>query len=138
MDRLFLDANVIFSAAYKPDARVRELWGLARVELVTSGYALEEASRNLAAIRPGNLHELERLTDRLRLAEPSEGRTLPAGVTLNEKDRPVFLAALEAGVTHFLTGDRDFDALLDSSVEGVLVLRPGEYLRRRKVGRADT
>ncbi len=47
MDRLFLDANVLFSAAYREDAGLVELWKLEDVELVTSAYAFEEARRNL-------------------------------------------------------------------------------------------
>jgi predicted nucleic acid-binding protein len=48
MDRLLLDANVLFSAAYMADARLRELWRLRDVELWTSRYALEEARVNLS------------------------------------------------------------------------------------------
>lgn len=47
MDRLFLDANILFSAAYRPDAGLRRLWEVPNVELVTSAYAGEEARRNL-------------------------------------------------------------------------------------------
>jgi predicted nucleic acid-binding protein len=47
MDRLFLDANVLFSAAYKTDARLREFWKLKDVVLCSSRYALEEARSNL-------------------------------------------------------------------------------------------
>jgi hypothetical protein len=48
MDRLFLDANVLSSAAYRSDAGLRRLWSLDNVELCTSGYALEEARVNLS------------------------------------------------------------------------------------------
>ncbi len=48
MDRLFLDANVLFSAAYRDDAGVQRLWSAPNSELVTSDYAIEEAIRNLA------------------------------------------------------------------------------------------
>ena len=47
MDRLLLDANVLFSAAYRPAAGVARLWELERVELLTSAYAAEEARLNL-------------------------------------------------------------------------------------------
>lgn len=47
MTRLFLDANVLFSAAYREDAGVRRLWSASNAELVTSDYAVEEATRNL-------------------------------------------------------------------------------------------
>jgi predicted nucleic acid-binding protein len=47
MDRLFLDANVSFSAAYRPGTELLQLWKLENVDLCSSDYALEEASINL-------------------------------------------------------------------------------------------
>lgn len=47
MDRIFFDANVLFSAAYKPASRLSNLWLLRDVELITSRLAAEEAKRNL-------------------------------------------------------------------------------------------
>jgi len=47
MDRLFLDANVLFSAAYRPNAGLLKLWKLKDVVLCFSRYALEEARINL-------------------------------------------------------------------------------------------
>jgi predicted nucleic acid-binding protein len=48
MGRLFLDANVLFSAAYRPEAGLVRLWTLKDVVLCTSHYAAEEASLNLS------------------------------------------------------------------------------------------
>ena len=48
--KLFLDANVIFSAAHREEGRSQDLVALARVglcELLASAHALEEARRNL-------------------------------------------------------------------------------------------
>lgn len=47
MDRVFLDANVLYSAAYSRDAGLQRLWKLPQVELLTSAYAVGEARRNL-------------------------------------------------------------------------------------------
>jgi bifunctional DNA-binding transcriptional regulator/antitoxin component of YhaV-PrlF toxin-antitoxin module len=47
VDRLFLDSNVTFSAAYSPRSLVRDLWALSDVELLTSNYAVAEVRRNL-------------------------------------------------------------------------------------------
>jgi hypothetical protein len=47
MHRLFLDANVLFSAAYLPDTALLRLWNLKGTILGTSRYALEEARANL-------------------------------------------------------------------------------------------
>ena len=43
MDQVFLDVNVLFSAAYRVDTPLRKLFSLPNVMLVTSAYALEEA-----------------------------------------------------------------------------------------------
>ena len=51
MDRLFLDANVLFSAAYRPNAGLLRLWRLPDVVLCTGRYALEEARTNLTEER---------------------------------------------------------------------------------------
>jgi len=43
MERLFLDANVLFTAAYKSDAGPPQLSKLKNVALCTSGYALRRS-----------------------------------------------------------------------------------------------
>jgi predicted nucleic acid-binding protein len=108
VDRVFLDANVLFSAGYKSISSLRKLWGLTDVELLTSSYAVEEAYRNLAIHKPDQLESLEQLVDALTVvAEPAEGLSLPTEVDLVEKDRPILLAAIAARATHLLTGDID-------------------------------
>jgi uncharacterized protein len=59
MDLIFLDANMLFSAAYRPDAGLRRLWSLPGVRRMTSVYAAEEARRNLS--QPKQREELEEL-----------------------------------------------------------------------------
>ena len=102
MDRLFLDANVLFSAAARPNAGLLELWGLEDAALCTSRYALEEARANL---KEHVQHQrLNRLSGSLQLFEAEPG-VLPSGISLPEKDVPILLAALRAGASHLLTGD---------------------------------
>jgi len=126
MDRLFLDANVLFSAAYRSDTGLLELWKL--VVLCSSRYALEEARINLS--NEVQRTRLVRLAGKVRLFDAGE-RELPHGVALPEKDVPILLAAIEANATHLLTGDiRHFGSLFGKRVEGILVLPPGDYLRR--------
>ena len=62
MDRVFLDANVLFSAAYLESSGLARLWQLADAELLSSDYAIEEARRNLALDRAPALARLDRLT----------------------------------------------------------------------------
>ncbi|MGH8628776.1 MAG: hypothetical protein ACREYC_27130 [Gammaproteobacteria bacterium] len=47
MNRVFLDANVLFSAAWRANAGLLRLWQLSDTILLTSRYAAEEARRNL-------------------------------------------------------------------------------------------
>lgn len=130
MDRLFLDANILFSAAYRPQAGLRRLWELDDVELITSSYALQEARVNLQ--EPEQRERLEQLASTVRMIASFVNRPLPAGVTLPDKDRPILLAALDAQATHLLTGDfRDFGPYYGHVVEGILILPPADYLRSR-------
>lgn len=129
MDRLFLDANVLFSAAYRPDAGLLALWKLRDVKLCSSRYAIEEARENLA--EAAQKRRLGKLVQRLEIFDAGAGE-LPKGVSLPEKDAPILLAAMEARATHLITGDvRDFGTYFGMSVQGILILPPAEYLRRR-------
>ena len=130
VDRLFLDANVLFSAAYRKDGGVRRLWRLAEAELVTSALAVEEARRNLDT--PERRSDLEGLLEAVSvsslLADPASHPEMEAS-GLPEKDLPILRAAVASGATHLVTGDRKhFGHLFGKKVAGVLVLRPAELL----------
>lgn len=126
MDRLFLDANVLFSAAHREDASLRELWRRSGAELITSGYALEEARRNLDE---RHRDRLAQLMAGVRLVADDPEHDLPAGSALRVKDRPILGAAIAAGATHLITGDRrDFGELYGETIAGVLILPPRDYL----------
>jgi predicted nucleic acid-binding protein len=129
MDRLFLDANVLFSAAYRPDAGLLQLWKLKSVVLCSSRYALEEARINLAD--EDQRTRLTKLSGVVHLFEAAQ-RGLPRGISLPEKDVPILLAAIEARPTHLLTGDgRHFGSYLGKKIEGIAIALPGEYVRGR-------
>jgi len=129
VDRVFLDANVIFSAAYRPESRLRRLWGLDGVTLLTSGYAIEEARRNL-----DNEEQRDRLASLVSalsvLPTPPPPWPLPEGLKLAEKDHPILAAAICARASHLLTGDKaHFGPHYGQSLAGVRVLKPSEYLK---------
>jgi predicted nucleic acid-binding protein len=129
MDRLFLDANVLFSAAYRPDARLLLLWKLKNVTLCSSRYALEEARINLED--EDQRLRLAKLSGAVHLFEADQG-PLPREVSLPEKDVPILLAAIEARASHLLTGDvRHFGPYLGKKIEGIAIVLPGDYLRAR-------
>lgn len=128
MDRLFLDTNVLFSAAYRADAGLFQFWKLKNVILCSSRYAVEEARVNLREdSRQPRLAKLSRV---LHLFDP-DVKERPADLSLPEKDVPILLAAIEAAATHLITGDvRHFGPYFGNSIKGILVLTPAEYLKQ--------
>ena len=128
-DRVFLDANVLFSAAWSEDTGLLRLCRLPDTRLLTSLYAREEARINL----PDDVRRdrLERLLKNVAFVPEAYDRRLPGKVDLPPKDRPILLAALAARAKHLLTGDQcHFGSLFGHTVEGTEILLPGEYLRR--------
>ncbi len=126
MDRLFLDANVLFSAAYREQAPLRRFWALAGVELLTSAYAVAEAERHLDAEQR---ERLEALLAGVRVVADAPAGALPKGVVLRAKDAPILAAAIAANATHLITGDRrDFGVHFGKRLAGVLILPPRDYL----------
>lgn len=129
MDRIFLDANVLFSAAYRPGAGLTRLWQLDRVELITSAYAAEEARLNL--IESDQHERLIKLLASVRIV--TAVAPLPPDIQLAEKDQPILQAALHARATHLLTGDKQhFGPYFGHRIGGVLILPPADYFSRRK------
>jgi hypothetical protein len=70
MARLFLVANVLFSAAYRSDTGLLKLWKLGEVVLCSSRYALEEARINLN--NEVQRTRLVRLAGRVQLFDPGK------------------------------------------------------------------
>lgn len=132
MDRLFIDANVLFSAAYRPGAGVARLWDLDDVELLSSNYAIEEARRNLS-----EPEQRDRLHELLASLELVSDMTLDEAffetLDLRRKDWPILGGALAGRASHLITGDhRDFGSFFGREVGGVIVLPPGDHLRQSK------
>lgn len=134
MDRVFLDANVLFSAAYKPGSVLQSLWTLADTELLSCPFAIQEAHRNLSRARPARLPDLTALLSSVVvIPDALAGAALPTGIQLPQKDKPILLAAIDGQATHFLTGDvKHFGPYFGQTVAGVTILRPGVYLQNRQ------
>jgi uncharacterized protein len=126
--RIFLDANVLFSAAKSGGAvrsLVRQLLVLGH-ECVVDEYVVTEARRNLAAKGSEALAELEALLKRLQVTKarvPSEvdkqTEWLPA------KDQPVLHAAMSLKCQVLATGDRThFGSRYGTSFGGVVIHSP--------------
>ena len=128
--RVFLDANVLFSAAYRQTGSVRVFFPLAAAgacTLVSSAHAVEEARRYLAVKHPDRLEDLNELLGSVQMSpEPRQlniAWALAAG--LPPRDAPILAAAVEARCHILATGDRsDFGALLGRRMRGTVVMLP--------------
>jgi uncharacterized protein len=127
--RLFLDANVLFSAAKSAGPMRELLTSLVRGghELCADDYVVEEARRNLALKVPEAGSELDKI---LQIVTVSSGpaKVRPhASLPLPPKDQPVMEAAIRLACDILVTGDKThFGALYGNSVEGVEVLSPAQ------------
>ena len=112
MIRVFLDASVLFAAAYSPTGAARELFNLAHQEktvLVVSEFVLEEAERNLTDKAPDKLlafKELLTTTETETTPDPTKEEVLAAVEHTPAKDAPVVAAAKAANVNFLATYDR--------------------------------
>lgn len=107
--RVFLDANILFSAA-KSAGAVRELLHLLLDrghECWVDDYVVIEARRNLAAKASDALIAFEVLLKRLRISPAqAPGPELKLVNWLPEKDRTVLAAAIRLRCDALVTGDR--------------------------------
>jgi predicted nucleic acid-binding protein len=132
--RVFLDANVLFSAAYGDGGSVRVLFDLPSVaacSLVSSAQAIEEARRNIAAKRSDRLADLDEMVNSLEVAPaPRPGMVeWAAGLGLPSNDAPILAAAVDARCHILATGDRrDFGRFMGKRVRGIIVMLPANAI----------
>lgn len=132
MIRLFLDSNVLFTAAHNPEGKatlVIELAAVGNWEVVTSAYCLAEARLNLEKKQPVALGRLSGILGAVRLVPDVAGERCM--VSVPEKDRPVFASAQRCKATHFLTGDRrHFGPYMNRPKDtmGIVVQTVGDFL----------
>jgi len=125
--RVFLDANVLFSAAYREPSGIGQLINAIRQsggEAITSGYAIGEARHNLAELEM--LKRLDKLMRQIEVTpEAINPEAFTAGIDLRDKDKPILAAAIQAEAQILLTGDkRDFGQHYGQTVQGLRVLSP--------------
>jgi len=128
--RIFLDANILFSAVYRENASLLKLWQMANIVLITSDYAVQEAVVNLDKTEQRN-----RLTKLLRAVTvqdyPVNPPTLPALINLPEKDIPILQAAIIGKADILLTGDiSHFGRYFGKTICGIRIMRPADFLHR--------
>lgn len=127
--RIFLDANILFSAARSAGAiraLLEELLAAGHVG-VTSDYALIEAQRNIESkCGESELAHLDALVGRLSLVGSGVvPRSVKFASTLAEKDRPILGAAISGRCAVLLTGDRrHFGSHFGKTLGGVTIHSP--------------
>lgn len=127
--RLFLDADVLFSAAYLETSRPAAFFELSKAgvcQLLASAYVLDEARRNITLKYSAKLPQLKALIAQLSLCAESGREMLAwAAQSLPPKDAPVLAAAASARADVLMTGDRtDFGHLYGKRLRGVEVMSP--------------
>ena len=132
--RIFLDANILFSAA-RADGAIRQLLRLLQLEghaLVADGYVVAEAQRNLAAKEPGQaLHDLQTLLHVVEVAAVQRQLSTSAVEWLPAKDQPVLLAAITLRCAILVTGDKThFGSGYGAVFDGVTVCSPAQLAQK--------
>ena len=132
MIRLFLDANVLFTAAHNPSGKaalIIELGVQGYWKVLTCSYAIEEARRNITIKLPDYLERFESLMSEVTKVSSKSGQTCP--IPLSQKDRPILDTAIQCKATHLLTGDvKDFGPFMNrpNLTSGVVIQTVSEFL----------
>jgi hypothetical protein len=126
--RIFLDANILFSAA-KSAGPICEMLARARAAghvLCVDAYVEAEARRNLEIKEPAALPALDALIASVERAAYRPGALPPkVAALLPEKDQPMLAAAISMKCGALVTGDRmHFGALYGRVVHGVAIHSP--------------
>ena len=121
--RVFLDANILFSASLRRGMMATLVDALRlRHEVVTSELAVVEARRNLLRKQPRALLALDDALAGMRLVAD---RDHSLDLNLPSADSLVLSSAIAAKCTHFLTGDKKhFGPFFGQIIHGVFVLPP--------------
>jgi len=135
--RIFLDASVLFSAAYSASGASREIIRrgiLGELQLVVSVWVVEEARRNLQAKAPGAVGQLDILLEAAapHTAKPTETQIRSAMAYIAAKDAPVVAAARAANADHLVSLDRKHmvDVPGIEAASGLSILLPGGLLQK--------
>ncbi|MCI3953809.1 MAG: hypothetical protein K0R53_3309 [Burkholderiales bacterium] len=129
--RIFLNANILFSAA-KSNGAVRRLLADLHADghaLVADGYVAVEAQRNIAAKASADGGDyLDALLSRIEVNGVRHSAAAgSAALWLPEKDRPVLLAAIACQCDVLVTGDRThFGVGYGKTFDGVTIYSPAQ------------
>lgn len=130
-DRVFLDANILFSVAYGSSG-LDHLWELGRkglCVLLASEYVIEEAKRNLSHTEQRGKLDLYLANVEIVLeANPN----IKCPLDLPQGDRPVLMGAISANADYLLTGDiKHFGKYFGQTIMGVQICMARDYIRMK-------
>jgi uncharacterized protein len=119
--KVFLDANILFSAADYRSATRKLVVGLCSIaEAITNHHAWGEAYRNLLLKRPDQLDGLKDLSNYVNISNAFKNiltKEIP------ENDIPIIAGAIGSQCTHLWTGDkRHFGKWYGKKLNGVIVV----------------
>lgn len=134
--KAFLDASVLFAAAYSPRGSAYQLLRRAlegAITILVSEDVLAEVRRNLEAKAPETLTDYQLLVESLPLTiteDPTPEAIKEVSRYLNPKDAIVLAAAIAAQPDYFVTWDRKH-FLSDPAIaekSGLRIITPDELL----------
>lgn len=136
--RIFLDASVLFAAAYSPTGAARELLRLALegdVVLFTNQFAADETTHNLGRKAPEAVSVFQAILTVAPISvnlSPDEALVRAAAVYVELKDAPIVAGAIAAEADYLATFDKQHLLSVDTVAEqsGLVIATPGDILAR--------
>jgi predicted nucleic acid-binding protein len=141
--RVFLDANVLYSAAESPDGLNSSIFTVSHkrgdIELIADRYVWGEADIHLMQRRLEDArNELQRLGGTYLEIRPFPSLQLTQRfrpLVSDPADAPVLAGAVSARADWLVTNNRkDFEHLYETTVEGVLIMRAQSAFDRLTLG----
>src|SRR5436190_1455430 len=129
--RVLVDTNVFVSSLLRPgpSRTIVEDWLSGRFQLIISQEILDELIATLRKRKIATkVFELDSalLVDAIKRKATFINPTRMIRICRDKSDDPVLSCAVEAGVESLITGDEDL--LVLSSVEGITILTPSQFL----------
>ncbi len=137
MIKIFLDANVLFAAAYSRKGGSFEVINLAKkkkVKIFTSRLAIKEAEKNLRE-KAGD-HEIDQFYTSLSEIDVtlinidsfrSKGKY---GELTGEKDAPILAAAIKSGSKFLITLDKKHLLSIALEFKRITIVTPGDFIEK--------
>lgn len=131
-DRVFADANVLFSASYKPDHDFLFFWTSLRAKMLTSQYAADEVRRNVGS--SAHLERLQGILAETEIVGAEEQQREHGKIILPAKDMPILSGALRGQSRLLVTGDKAhfgayYGRLLEVPYGFLTIIEPAALLR---------